>query len=270
MTMTDSNLKWTIGEWMPFFFTLEIGLLMLVAMILVAGLQYRREIPGWRLGLVAVFLAAGISSLRHMAFFALTAIPVVIWVLDRLYRQVAINPEQEKRAMKTYMVLGMLAAGILVWETGWTAYRWWRVANGDNFYPVRAVQFLKERNYQGELFAEYGWGGYLLWQYPEKKLFIDGRMPSMRWTAPSDRESDWAFKDYLDITGAGEIEPYFGKYDVGVVLWPKQSPTPIETLTAAIAKKFGQGEERKSFIQKLEEAGWEKVYEDKRAVIYVR
>ncbi|MDD3646914.1 MAG: hypothetical protein PHS44_00230 [Candidatus Dojkabacteria bacterium] len=47
-------------------------------------------------------------------------------------------------------------------------------------YPREAVVYMKENPEEGNIFNTFGWGGYLIWEYPEKKLFIDGRMPSWR------------------------------------------------------------------------------------------
>ena len=47
-------------------------------------------------------------------------------------------------------------------------------------YPLGAVKYLHENPIEGNMFNEYNWGGFLIWQYPEKKVFIDGRMPSWK------------------------------------------------------------------------------------------
>lgn len=44
------------------------------------------------------------------------------------------------------------------------------------YYPVNAVEFIKKENLKGNMFNEYGYGGYLLYHlYPERKVFFDGR-----------------------------------------------------------------------------------------------
>jgi hypothetical protein len=45
-----------------------------------------------------------------------------------------------------------------------------------NNYPYGAVQYMKSKDLHGKLYNEYNWGGYLIWQYPQEKVFIDGRM----------------------------------------------------------------------------------------------
>ncbi len=45
--------------------------------------------------------------------------------------------------------------------------------------PVKATRFLKANPIAGNVFNSYYWGGYLVWQlYPEKQIFIDGRVPA--------------------------------------------------------------------------------------------
>ncbi len=41
--------------------------------------------------------------------------------------------------------------------------------------PVAAVAYMREQGIQGRVLNEYTWGGYLIWQAPEYKTFIDGR-----------------------------------------------------------------------------------------------
>ncbi|MDO8261101.1 MAG: hypothetical protein Q7T50_06470, partial [Candidatus Magasanikbacteria bacterium] len=49
-------------------------------------------------------------------------------------------------------------------------------------YPVQAVKYMRENSIRSNLLNLFNWGGYLLWQYPEAKVFIDGRMAS--WKTP--------------------------------------------------------------------------------------
>ena len=42
-------------------------------------------------------------------------------------------------------------------------------------YPVEAAAFIESANLQGKMFNQHGWGGYLLWRLPQRKVFIDGR-----------------------------------------------------------------------------------------------
>ena len=42
-------------------------------------------------------------------------------------------------------------------------------------YPVDAANFVDEQGYQGPLYNDYNWGGYLIWRLPHLPVSIDGR-----------------------------------------------------------------------------------------------
>jgi tetratricopeptide (TPR) repeat protein len=47
-------------------------------------------------------------------------------------------------------------------------------------YPEITVNFLKEHNVRGNIFNDYGYGGYLIWHlWPNIPVFIDGRTPTI-------------------------------------------------------------------------------------------
>src|SRR3989344_9531753 len=71
------------------------------------------------------------------------------------------------------------------------------------------MAFLKTLPLSENIFNEYGWGGYLIWKIPERKYFIDGRMPSWR------QNGQFVFGDYIKITKA-EIgfDKILEKYDI--------------------------------------------------------
>jgi hypothetical protein len=64
---------------------------------------------------------------------------------------------------------------------------------------------------------DYSWGGYLIWQLPEYKTFIDGRMTAWR------DESSYLMEDYREIIYAteknrGVLDKYLEKYNIKWVL----------------------------------------------------
>ncbi|HUS52241.1 MAG TPA: hypothetical protein VMX77_02120, partial [Candidatus Bathyarchaeia archaeon] len=50
-------------------------------------------------------------------------------------------------------------------------------------YVCQATEFLKKQPEKGNIFNSYEQGGFLIWQLPEYKVFVDGRMPA--WPHPS-------------------------------------------------------------------------------------
>ena len=111
-------------------------------------------------------------------------------------------------------------------------------------YPVSAITFIKKEKYSGNIFNDYGWGGFLIWKYQESKTFVDGRMPS--WFVGEKS----AFADYIDISlvriNAGEL---IRDYKIDYFLIKKNSQ---------LAKAL----ELNNF--------WEKTYSDDISAVYKR
>lgn len=78
-------------------------------------------------------------------------------------------------------------------------------------YPVNALRFMQSHGYTNNVFNKYDWGGFVIWQAPQMKVFIDGRMTG--WRYPDGRG---ILGDYLKIRN-GDCDP-LAKYDVRVVL----------------------------------------------------
>jgi len=88
----------------------------------------------------------------------------------------------------------------------------------DNFcnnYPCGAVKFLKTNlQYDSlKLFNSYNYGGYLIWVYPERKLFIDGRLPQISFAEITFLEEYYKFFDKKE-----DIKKKLVQYNIGLVL----------------------------------------------------
>ena len=96
--------------------------------------------------------------------------------------------------------------------------------------PHEAIQYLKSIDIadKANMFNGYNYGGYLIWNYPEEKTFIDGRMPHWR---TEDRHLLKIHDEIQKVSKKGK--EYFREYDIGYVLinrgaelaeWLKQHP----------------------------------------------
>jgi hypothetical protein len=113
-------------------------------------------------------------------------------------------------------------------------------------YPIEAALWAQRHRDRigARMYNDYGDGGFLLWWLPDQKIFIDGRMPAWR---IGDR---WIFYDYIALT-AGDppalrvLEKY--RVDWGVL----KRDSPLERALRGLPD-------------------WEAVYDDPKAVIYVK
>ncbi|OGH29595.1 MAG: hypothetical protein A3E40_03335 [Candidatus Levybacteria bacterium RIFCSPHIGHO2_12_FULL_37_9] len=132
------------------------------------------------------------------------------------------------------------------------------------FYPKQAVRILKDQKSCGQVFSTYGWGGYLIWKLPEKKVFIDGRMPSWRRDSAPVFESNYAFKEYNEILrGESSVNLVIEKYNIDTFLLPVEK---LEESLTGLFKKQDKGYEK--FIKQLKQNGMVEIYKDNVSVMY--
>ncbi len=110
--------------------------------------------------------------------------------------------------------------------------------------PYKAITYIKQNPVKGNVFNNYDWGGFLIWQLPQYKTFIDGRMTA--WKVGNTRILD----DYIKITkdpktNAALFNDYVKKYNITFVLDKKNS----------------------NLIRYLKKQQWSVIYEDNIASV---
>ncbi|MEJ2211763.1 MAG: hypothetical protein P8129_22385 [Anaerolineae bacterium] len=110
--------------------------------------------------------------------------------------------------------------------------------------PVGAAEYLREADLPGRMFNSYNWGGYLIWSlYPQTPVFVDGRTDLYALNSQ-------VLDDYVLVhwqrPGWRRV---FERYGIGYVVTERGG-----LLDVALA---GEG-------------GWDQVYGDDVAVVYVR
>jgi hypothetical protein len=192
-----------------------------------------------------VFLFLSLKYWRNMPFFMLMSVGFLAEIIQThtklVFRQIANS--------KIFLIALTALVGIL------TAQRLADVvpksfnidfALRSGGYPIDAINWAKKNpdKIGKRMFNEYGWGGLLIWQFPEQKVWIDGRAPYWK---NSDR---FPFFDHqLIMTAQTPALPLLNKYGVDWVL--VDAGSPLDWLL------HGQKD-------------WQKVYNDSIAVIYVR
>ena len=126
-----------------------------------------------------------------------------------------------------------------------------------SFYPQDATVFLRSHPTKGQIFSPYNWGGYLLWKLPEKKVFVDGRMPSWEFDVVPPGESKNAFLEQAAI-GKGErsLKDAVAAYGITTFLLP--APEPHRE----------RAKEHFYLYTHIISLGFKEVYRDEIAIVY--
>lgn len=272
LQISDTSLRWTIAEWMPALFTFNVPLVVLTPLSVFLLWKYRGRFYLEEKGLFLFFLVQGLASTRHIPLWVVVVTPLLSLGIDFLYRDIKKIPFGIARFNKSYKVALLGCLGIFVLES-LLSLNSARLLAEEAFYPSKAVQYLREDLPVGNVFSSYNWGGYLIWKLPEKKVFIDGRMPSWRWKANIASESNYAMKDYgALLAGKLSSKDVFAKYGIDTVLWPVPVEFDIfgylDDKLDKLLNRFGKKRHDFNLYEELEKNGWEKVYEDRVSVIY--
>ena len=111
----------------------------------------------------------------------------------------------------------------------------------DMTYPRKALEFMREHDLQGRIFNQYAWGGYLEWNAPEYKTFIDGRADIFIYNG--------TFSDFLSATALNNSAEILDRYKIDYVLIPPNGPLSYLLLNST---------------------GWQLVYSDQVSALFRR
>jgi hypothetical protein len=193
-------LRYTQEFMSPDFHTVngKIFLLVLLAVVAILALTRRRPTLPVLLLLLAN-LAFALISQRNIELFALVALPLLALTYDAEWRALPVLRRakevfQREHAGAYSGVGAAVCAGLL----GGVALAGGRVGGielvPDRFdptiFPVKAVAKARVERLHGTMYNYFIWGGYLLHQWPEQKVFIDGG---------TDHYGEKLFAEYIQV-----------------------------------------------------------------------
>lgn len=240
-----------ISEWVPpstaniYYFAAYCAVL---GLIISAFIGARNKLPIWYVLALGIFC---IASIRVQYFFRLAVIlglpAVMVFWTEPLSELRKVLPPSLVKKLKASLVLFVVLSTLTISSIFLTA-----AAESTNYnkfikkqnYPKAALDFALTHNVKGNVFNSYGWGGYMIWNYPQVKTFVDGRMPSWREGNKS------VFEDYIKISNSPKKHiGILHDYNVNWILYPTDS-----TLVR--------------FLQ-TPNSGWTEIYSDDTASVFV-
>jgi hypothetical protein len=252
-TLTSPAMMQYIEEWKspdfhnPLFQALAV---LMVGTFAALALSSKRVRPGQLLMLAATAWAA-LRSGRNAPFFVLVAVPLLAehasaLITDSRFGQP--SGSNGKPALRNGSFMKLVSNVLLIGIIVAVAVLGVRMAVAKQpaieaqTFPTAAVDYLHDQEFPQPIFNEYEWGGYLIWKlYPNYRVYIDGR---------ADVYGDDLVKEFLLVNN--------GRPAWKETLDKRGIRTVLIKADAALASLLRQ------------DNGWQKVFEDKQAVIFVR
>jgi len=183
------------------------------AFMLATALSFLVSLRRVRIFHLLVFSATSFLAIRGVRFVALAALlqaPILGYNLGPMLDKLAIRAYRPRRLVQAALGIPLLVGGTaLLFQHSFAEHRPHRFGLGidESRFPRAAVEFLVRLNPSGNIYNSWPIGGYLLWRWPERKIFLDGRSLDAqlelleRLNGMSSVELD-AFFDRLDIRAA--------------------------------------------------------------------
>ena len=173
-----------ISEWNPalpgwdhaaFFFC--------IALTAMAFIFSRRPRQLWEIAVIVLLAAMALRSVRNTPLFCIAALafvpPHLADVMNRFRDHLRRVTETGRHPIgqRIFTALLLLAsAGSLAATFALHKERAWTMEVPRGEYPVAAVQFIHEHELRGNLLVFFDWGEMCLWELPDSRVSIDGRL----------------------------------------------------------------------------------------------
>lgn len=229
-----------IAEWLPGIITPNWITYLFWVPFLWVMYRYRKVLDLREQFIAFVFLMMYWMSQRQFMQLVIVAMPVFLAGLYYVYKEFWTSK------VKQTIAIG-LAAVCLLYLPESSVDR-----TPDLYYPEDAVGILREyaKFHPVSVFNDYNWGGFMSWELPEVKHYIDGRMP--HW-----KLDDWSLMaDYMKAYFDGDKtmqNRLVDKYQLNTAL-----------LSKTIKPKKGI-----AFADNLKSQGWQTLYENDQVILLV-
>ncbi|MCK5211437.1 hypothetical protein KAJ89_01925 [Candidatus Parcubacteria bacterium] len=273
-----------IIEWLPAWyypiivyqlFYAALATAMLVLMLVPQkgyGQQFKINI--WHYGLSWFFFILAIKSRRHFPLFVVISFPLLAQFVNVYFTAGSASFKEFLKTnifVKIYVILAIVLSILITnLQTNYTADPFINPKFCER-YPCAATQFMKsDVKYLGpRIFNAYDWGGYLDYIWPQKQLFIDGRLPIYK--VGQDNYS--LLQEYYTFFNKDQVEEKLNEYEIELVLLRLTRAPRLSWWEKYI---FGFNEENfedinQHIVTYLDESPiWQESYNDGIAAIYVK
>jgi hypothetical protein len=226
-----------IQEWQPLGTGTILGkTFMIVAILFFLACLVER--PKFRLSEIALALFGVLAACTHLRFTLLFVIFFASLWAQIFARWITDETKEDHPWLNAGLMAAILFCLIILFPSNETIGQ-----SVENEYPQGAMQYLGSHPIHGQLFNDYGWGGYLIeTNKPKNMIFIDSRADIYEFAG--------VLSDYLSIMRLDpDMFKLLKKYNIEACLIKGNSP--LATTLGAMP-------------------GWERVYQDHASALFVR
>ena len=174
-----------IQEWLPQYsfpfhydqlFYLALGATALI-FSLYFSIKKKNKIEIWPFFLTFLFLILSFKSRRHFPLFVIASFLFMISFYSDFLGEIKIKAyDNSLKVLTVICFILIIFSQIISINLVRSPFN-----NFCNAYPCSAVDFIRSdfKYLNSNMLNTYDWGGFLIWALPEKKLFIDGRLPQV-------------------------------------------------------------------------------------------
>lgn len=208
----DSYLLNHTQEFLSPDFHTSSGLLLLAALaVVMTVLAFAPSRPDWRRLLLALaMLYLALTARRNMPLLAITVFPTLAlhldpaWRAGRLWSRLRATFNRVAADGTTWTWVGAMAVlFLLLGAAGGRIGSWQAIPASPSSatFPIAVVERARAAGHTGRLFHDFIWGGYLVFAWPEQKVFIDGGTDfygnEIFFTYINTTERGWGWRDSL-------------------------------------------------------------------------
>ena len=261
VSTTDLPIRFFIIEWRPLLFSITSITLISIAYFLAFIVQYWKRYKGYEILIFILIFIAAFSSARNVPLLLIYSIILTRKGIENFMLEVGDNRQKLFRFHLVYVFFFIVILVLAFFQIKGD-YLAAATRSEKRYYPEKALIYLSSHMPKGQVYSNYEWGGYLDWKFPQKKVFIDGRMASWRQKL-SVLESDYIFGENNSLLRLKiPLNRVFKKYQIDTVLLPQSwlAGDKNDTTSQIISR----------FVKELKKNEFIEVYNDNVAIVYSR
>ena len=234
-----------------------------------AGHPWGKKINLWHFFISILLLAAAFKSRRNFPIFFIASLPFITAATS------SINKNNFKK-IYFYLFKNRYIYFSLITSLSISIFLTLVLTNFTNSpfknkkfcqsYPCGALEKIKTLAQENlKIFNNYGYGGYLIWNWPDHKIFIDGRLPMLQINNHS------LLEEYYEFSNKEKISDKLNEYNINLVLDKKHKTTKFNWFEKTFLGFKNKDKELNPLEEYLSgEDDWELIFEDDNSFVYYK